>query len=213
MSTKNRIRKKTERFGETCAIDTSDTSGTEDPYIDNSLDDKSYAPNESEKSSASSNLNDSQMNFDRQFDEIDRNSKQNCISTIEERVIAEQTADSSSPPEPIAGEFACRTNTNSFQSAVLEQLKLINRSNNEILTRLCVVEESLIKNGQMISLKREESEEVSDFEIFDRYVSMNKMPFKNVVEVNEFETGLDKRKMDEAVSIDSIGFPFDIDTN
>lgn len=57
------------------------------------------------------------------------------------------------------------------------------------MIRIALIEETLIKNGTMISVRKEE-EEVNSFEMFHNFVKKHDLPLKSLFEVQQFEDHL-----------------------
>lgn len=74
----------------------------------------------------------------------------------------------------------------------------------EILTRLAVIEESLLKSGNLITVKTEEVERQA-FSKYHTFVKSNSFPMKSINEFKNFENKLIDDKFEkEAVRLHSV---------
>lgn len=196
MASNIRIRKKPNRYGQ-AAINLSVQSEDSDPFADNSLDDELYSPHsedrrclslESNEDRNAHNLNYSGLDFESQFDKIDQNTG---LDTAAKSPIQEVIAARENGPN--------QSNESSFGLEILNQLQILNSKTDQLLVRMGVIEESLIKSGTIISIHKEE-EKNNEFAVFTKYYELKNMPFKTVDAFKAFEKSLDAISMEEAVS-------------
>lgn len=193
----NRKKKKPERYG---IVEANLSGQSSEPFDDDSFDDKSYSPHTDEKNQSISSQSGSDhetssienssvqyVNFDRQFEKIDQNSKFEPEATS---IAQEHTTFKHLPNE---------LNENSFQTEILNYLKMIHTDFTEIKIRIGVIEGSLIKDGRIISIKKE-AEAKNELALYENYTKSKKMPFKTVDEFKEFDNSLKSNSITEAVS-------------
>lgn len=213
---KTRKRKQPERYGK-LVLDFTSKSDEFEPFTDNSFDDKTYEPEKSNDvnlhhtggtddglsmNSAGENIDsghriqsnnhgfhDNSINFDAEFDAI----------TSAKRVTEFDQTDSANKDSPNRV-FASQKLTlhefpsqDGFQTKVLHQLQ-------QILTRIGVIEDSLIRNGGLISVKIENDKQ-APFKEWTSFAKTKELPFKTVDAFIAFEDTLDEKSMKEAVSI------------
>lgn len=185
-----RLKKKPERYGET-VNNLSAQSGESESVADDSVEDKSYSPDSDVRNSTTfqsdiSSITDCSMNFESQFEKVDEN------------FILESTSNSIQKVSTNRTNSEHQLNDASFQLEVLNQLKMLNNRTIQILARIGVIEDSLIKSGRIVSVQKEE-EKNNEFAIFNDYAESKKMPFKTVTEFKEFENSLSTKSMENAV--------------
>lgn len=193
---KNRNRNKPKRYGMAEMNLSGQSEESEEPYNDNSLDDETYSPHSAEQKNTSSqsdessvgNSSDMIMDFNQQFETIEKNPevKSPAIPSDQSHTVAKCL------PE--------KSEESSFQLEVLNQLKILNNRSIEMAMRIGVIEESLIKNGRLISIKKE-AEANNEFSLFDDYAKLKKFPCKTVAEFKVYENSLKAENMIEAVRI------------
>lgn len=207
MSKDNRIRKQPQRYGDT-VMDLSGQSTGSEPFADNSFDDKTYSPHSEGHKSNSSHSDSSSiangngsvvvMEFDEQFEKIEENSKCKAAAVSQNQQLSPKPSTSRSAAERLTSSPEC-----SFQSETLNYLKMIQSyvtsKFNELSPRIAAIEESLIKNGSLISVKKE-AESNEELAIFSIFAESKQMPMKTVEEFKNFENSLDEMNMKTAVS-------------
>lgn len=90
-----------------------------------------------------------------------------------------------------------------FQLKVLEQLELLTKNTVQVLTRIATIEESLLKNGAMTSVRidLEDVYEDNELRMYRFFVESNQIPFKTVNDFKAFEKILDGDYRTKAVSL------------
>lgn len=172
-----RKRKPTQRFGD--AVNIADVSESfDEPFGDNSYDDSNYSP--PHKRTRDNSFSDADqtresevedmVNFNDEIEEIRRtNNMLVADTTILSRMIGESHSEQSDA-DPFLKLF----------NVVNQVLK----KTDEILVRVGLIEESLIKKGELITAN------VDLFDKFNTFVEENKLPFMTAMEVDKFEANL-----------------------
>lgn len=205
MESQNRNRKQPDRYGEN-GHDLLEHSNESEPFGDDSMEDKTYslsqeyekrdtsrssAENTSRRSTenastsiagnASNTTESNHPNFDDEFEKIQQNSR------------SEELVEVMTPQvEPVCVE----SGQTSVQLEILKQLKILNKRTLQITTRIGVIENSMIKNGQLISVQSDENSQCSKF---TEYAMRKNMPFKTPDEFKKFDKCLTANEMEEAV--------------
>lgn len=194
-----RKRKRPSRFGNNTAV--SESSAEEGDFADNSFDDPNFEISESKRtrmddtSSEESITLEQEENFDKEFDQT--------LSVKLDEFVADVTESNHSkelisvPSEK--NDFESR----SYQS-LQKRLMILQENTVEILTRLAVIEESLLKSGNLITVKTEEFE-TQAFSKYHTFVKSNSFPMKSINEFKNFENKLIDDKFEkEAVRLHSV---------
>lgn len=155
-----RLRKQPARFGE-AAQNISSLSDENEPFADNSFDDETYIPETENQvnSSINSDQEDDRTNlvcFDEDSAQIQSETQQsgNILQFMD------PVRDNGSTSETESNDSNNNSkNDDDFQSKVLEQFQMLKTlyvsaqsSTTQILARIATIEESLMKNGTLISV-------------------------------------------------------------
>lgn len=188
-----RNRKVTQRYG---YIDLDHDSSTQidnsnEPFSDNSFDDSLYAPpptkrlkkNEFDSDSDSSCQSEQRMqkendkvidNFDEYFDSIkkasENSSPENNVSEF--RQVVEAKNDNSMSTEL---QFLRGMMTNLYKNSI------------QILTRIGIIEKSMMKNGNLITL---EENQMDPFHEYNTFIASQKLPLDDLENMKKFEENL-----------------------
>lgn len=192
----NRKRKRPSRFGDNIAI--SDSSAEEADFADNSFDDPNFEISDSKKtrmndtSSGESITFEPEENFDEEFDQTPSSKRDEFVADVTESNHSEKEL-TSVPSEE--NDFESR----SYQR-LQKHLMILQENSVEILTRLAVIEESLLKSGNLITVKTAEVERQA-FSKYHTFLKSNSLPMKCINEFKNFESKLiDDKFQKEAVS-------------
>lgn len=193
----SRVRKPPDRFGD-AVYDLSLQSEEKETFTDDSVADETYTPelNRTGFQNDSSSL-DISLYFDKDFEKIDQmNQELDMNPNTNENLVAHDQPSATNPSEPCASET-----TSIFQQTVLEQLKILTENSIQIKVRIATIEESLIKNGTMISVAGGPiNKTASTFEKFHSFMKAKNLPVKTVEAFKEFENNLNEESTVEAVS-------------
>lgn len=192
-----RTTKQPERYGTGVLNFSSDS----DQCDDNSFDDKNYTPhkdnakNYDELSESSESLKT--INFDNDFENID------LAQSNGDQVQADQKSEQQQQQQhTIEQTNVVQLNTQSpFELKVLDRLDALSQLSKEILARYAVIEDSLLKNGMLSTIKKKLNP-LNQHDEFNSFAKANAMPFKTIIAFRSFEVSLnDEAMMHTAVSI------------
>lgn len=215
--TNNRIRRKPVRYGDG-VCNSSAHSEENELYADNSFDDETYAPNvgaricsvNMEPSNDARSVSNDSICFDNEFEQIElvNKSQSNGHLTVSHET-GLQTIQNALQVRHNSGNESTdlnhvespSENGTTFQLKVLEQLQILSDSTIQILARIVAIEECLLKNGTLISVQTGSvKREQSHLEEFHSFAEKKQLPFKTVEDFKAFESSLDDKSMEEAVS-------------
>lgn len=190
----SRNRKKPIRYGES-VFNLSSDSDVEEPF---SADCSFYEPNNESHHEASVSSEEvdlvADINFNDEFDKIHELSNGMGSQSIQkskqnrENTALNENVDSD-PSEP------SQSKKSDFQSKVLEKLQLLSDNSTQILTRISIIEDSLLKNGTLVSLNVDDK--LSDY--FHSFAKSNNLPVRTIESFDQFEKSLNDTSMEEAV--------------
>lgn len=199
-----RKRKVPSRYG--AVISNEESSSETDVYADNSMDDPDFEVLNNKKRKTDESISDeslteeTQQNFDDEFDQIESMStpvEKNhtpCDQTVlnnELNLLADQEYVPSREDgcdERLDGQF------------LRKKLLILEENTIQILTRIAVIEKSPIKAGSLVTIQNDETEKKA-FEKFYNFSESNNLPMKSLDDIKRFETKLnDKDFKEEAVS-------------
>lgn len=198
-----RIQKKPERYG-VALFDISNGSEEKELFSDDSVADENYSPekDKTEKKNNSSSslvdLNDSVklIDFDIEFDKInDATSNQSNEARASEPQPVKSAAQLDSYLNDEGSSVPALT---SFESKVLNQLQFLTDITKQMFARSAVIEESLLKNGTLASVKVKNS--LNQHDKFHLFIKSSNMPFKTVDAFKAFEESLNEESIQNAVS-------------
>lgn len=199
-----RSRKKPERYGDTLL---SLSSGSEDiePF---SADTSLYEPEQEKTNSLTEDLSGDEnntrndfiqsINFDDEFEEINQNHVEGSEHNIGSQSIQNNENTLGKSKSGTMDKESLPQETNDFQLKIFEQLQSINDSTSQVLVRISAIEESLIRNGTLISVQTSLHKE-KPFEKFHSFVKAHNLPIKSVESFGQFEKRLDDDLMEESV--------------
>lgn len=186
MDQSKRKRLQTVRFGKSASLNISDS--TDEPYADNSLDDMNFTPPKKKPKcvSNSDDYNDIDViDLNEQFDKIKG-------SEFTSEVLTNHTFGDTDDKSDIEND---RVHAQSIKSTLHELF----RNTVEILTRVSVIEESLIKNKILTTIKIDK--DFDQREQFQSFAASYKLPFTSIEDVISFEEKLaDGKFVKQAVS-------------
>lgn len=193
MSTINiRKRKQPSRYGhQTSALNSS--SETDEKFADNSMDDPNYDPSEKKRARFSDVSNDShstyeEENFDKEFDQIEVSDANNTNSVNErDHSIQSPTGEGSSLQKSTPAEDSPDSPLDT--KYIRNMLMVLHENSLQILTRIAVIEDSLLKSDNLITTKTVKTEKNA----FAKYYTFSKshgLPMKSIDEIKEFEKRL-----------------------
>lgn len=196
-----RTRTQTQRFGTASLI--CDLSGDDEPFGDNSFDDKDFEPTsknqktieENDQSVESSKID----NFDEEFEVIARKTQ------FAPSVVIDELRQSTTDVESSQKHSNQIENLDSLDQADLkalllkciEQLNDLKRGNSQILFRITVIEESMMRNGTLMTIKHE-SNQIDKFETFNSFINKLNFPLTNISDMNKFEENLQNETTNKA---------------
>lgn len=200
-----RLRKQPVRFGE-AAQNISSLSDENEPFADNSFDDETYTPEIENQvnSSINSDQEDDRTNlvcFDVDFERIQSETQQsgNILDAVQVNSSNSETESNDSNNNS--------KNEYDFQLKVLEQFQMLKTlyvsaqsSTTQILARIATIEESLMKNGTLISVQNSLDEKQRAIDAFNQFTEINRLPIKTVDDFKAFEENLGKMPIEKAVS-------------
>lgn len=193
----NRKRKRPSRFGNNIAI--SDSSAEEDDFADNSFDDPNFEISDKrtrvdDTSSRESITFEQEENFDEEFDQTPSAKREGFVADVTE---------SNHSKEVISVPFEKSDFESRSYRSLQKNLMILQENSVEILTRLAVIEESLLKSGNLITVKSAEVEKQA-FSKYHTFLKSNSLPMKSINEFKNFESKLIDDKFEkEAVSLHS----------
>lgn len=88
-----------------------------------------------------------------------------------------------------------------FQLECLRQFKKLNDSAAQILVRITAIEQSLMRDGNLITINTSLEMKPAPFDAFHSFVELNKLPLKTVDDFKSFELSLNDETMENAVII------------
>lgn len=203
-----RLRKQPVRFGE-AAQNISSLSDENEMFADNSFDDETYTPEIENQvnSSINSDQEDDRTNlvcFDVDFERIQSETQQsgNILQFMD------PVRDNGSTSETESNDSNNNSkNDDDFQLKVLEQFQMLKTlyvsaqsSTTQILARIATIEESLMKNGTLISVQNSLDEKQRAIDAFNQFTEINRLPIKTVDDFKAFEESLGKMPIEKAVS-------------
>lgn len=182
MAPNGRKRKLPSRYGNLIS-NANFSSDVEEVFGDNSMDDPNFEPleNKRQKTSNVESLNDGssadQENFDEEFDKIETVSRSN-------RALERESVNGTGATEHALLKGDCDSY---LDPTFLRKLLMSLHSNSlEILTRLGVIEESLLRSGSLITVKTEEAR-IEAFKKYHDFCTSNNLPMKSIDDVKNFE--------------------------
>lgn len=185
-----RDRKKPERYGKRISNIDLSSSTEEDQYADNSMDEETYEP-----------PNKKNKKGEEHTDSDDETSEHEVSSTSIPNFNEDfnQIQMTNSPDKKVTHkEKSCNCNDNSYLRKIFENTQ-------SILKRIEVIEESLIKNGTLVTIKTEMKQNV--FEKYHQFIEQNGFPIKHLDDLKKYERKLcDENFQNEMVSILIINF-------
>lgn len=189
-----RKRKEPSRYGNSAL--NPDSSVESEPFGDNSMEDPDFEVSKSKRPRNELLSDDSftieEVNFEKEFDEIQR------------------ATTSSANKSPDVQENGASSNENydlPLNATFLrKQLMILHENSLEILTRLAVIEKSLLITGNLITVKSAETERDA-FEKYHAFSKSNSLPMKSIEEIKKFENeSVNVEFEEEAVSSDFFYF-------
>lgn len=171
------------------------SSSESDEFGDNSIDDPNYDPVKNKRQRigdaplSDDSFNLDAENFDKEFDEIEslHINTENSVNTVPEQSTS------------IEGDVAISNDSSKLPlDAKYFQRVLLNLHENslQILERISVIEESLIKSGNLITTKMFQSEKTA-FAKYHAFSNANRLPMQTLEEVKTFENHLSQSKFQE----------------
>lgn len=205
-----RKRKQPSRYGDqTTALNLS--SETEENFADNSMDDPNYDPSEIKRAKLVNNSNDNSFtygeeNFDKEFDQIEVSAANNTSSVNErnhsiQSPIDEDLSLQKSTPEEDNPDLPLDT------KYIRNMFKLLHENSLQILTRIAVIEESLLKSGNLITTKTVKTEK-NAFAKFYKFTKSHGLPMNSINEIKQFENDLSDTEFQENAASSSLVFVY-----
>lgn len=202
----SRKRKAPSRYGNRATNEISESSSeTDELFGDNSMDDPNFEVSKSKRqrtaeslSSNDENSSSEGENFDNEFDQI-RQSRliQNRSSSAESDCSGAERGPTDSNKaidleKVISNGESCELDDLSLRRV----LQIVHGNSISILTRLAVIEDSLLKSGDLAPVKAEETKKRA-FEMYHNFSNSNRLPTKNLTEFNEFEKSLQEKEFQQ----------------
>lgn len=207
---KLRNRKSPERFGNpvpSTQMNSSLDETAKDPYSDDSFEDELFNPPTKKKKTAileTSTIVETLKlcNFDEDFEKIESDSKIGNSTKLNCDQI--NGADDGSLMQ---NDVICQQFTSLDMKFIQQQLLSLNQNTAQILARITVIEESLISNGTLMTVKTGMTEK-NAFQSYNVFVESNHLPLKSLEDLREFESNLKDDSWNEnAVNQSKINFP------
>lgn len=203
---KNVIRKRKipSRYGE--VISDKESSSETDIYADNSMDDPDFEVLNNKKRKTDESISDEslseeiQQNFDDEFDQIESMSTpvEKSHTPCDQTVLNNELNLSADQKHIPSREDGCDAHLDG--QFLRNKLLILEENTIQILTRIAVIEKTLIKAGSLVTIQNEETEKKA-FEKFYNFSESNNLPMKSLDDIKRFETKLnDKDFKEEAVS-------------
>lgn len=192
-----RKRKLTSRYGD-LATTINSSSERDENFADNSMDDPNYDPlkNKRQRIVEGELLSDDSFTFEENFDEEFEQIEALHVN-IENSVDTHNTPQANQPPSPEdstppKADSELTLDTNYFR----KMLTTLHENSLQILTRIAVIEDSLLKSGNLVTTKKVEAEKTA----VEKYYAFSKshgLPMKTMDEINKFENNLSQAEFEE----------------
>lgn len=206
MEEHGRKRRAPVRFGN-LALNTGISSGEEDYSADNSMEDPNFDASQNKRPriaggpSRDESFSFTEENFDDEFDSMQSVNTNNSPTGAS----SEQPPPSNQPLDECPNDQSDLPLDARF---FRKQLMILQENSLEILTRLSVIEESLLKSGQLTTVKEEKKKEKA-FAKYHGFVNSNNLPIRTVDDMKKFELSL----MDETFEHDMVSLQIIFEVN
>lgn len=196
----SRKRKAPSRYGNRATNEISESSSESDELFgDNSMDDPNFVVSKSKRqrtaensSSNDENSSSEEENFDNEFDQIQNRSssaESNCSGAKRGPTHSNKAIDLE---KVISNGTGCGLD----DISIYRVLKIVHENSVSILTRLAVIEDSLLKSGALAPVKAEETKKRA-FETYHNFSNSNRLPTKTLTEFKEFEKSLQEKEFQQ----------------